>query len=118
MVTRSKWVERIGAWHESKLSAEEFCQGRSFSVRAMRAAAAGICEAPAAVEPASGELGRIVRVAVARERPVVPHPSGISQSWGDAEVVLEVAGTRVAVRGSCSQQTLAMVVGVLRGAHL
>ena len=115
MVTQAKWVERIREWKESGLCAEEFCRDRPFTVKSMQAAASRLASGAVDECRSPEDMGRIVRVTVAGSRSAGQPMEGVRHSLQDAEVVLEVAGARVAVGAGCCPQTLAMVVGVLRG---
>jgi transposase len=105
--TDAKWMERIRQWKESGRTAEEFAQGQPFKASTLKWRAAEQRRAAEGGErygkgrAATGPI-RMARV-VARARSVAP----------GAGVVVEIAGTRIALSHGFDPELLAEVVRAL-----
>jgi transposase len=97
MSTGSKWAARVAGWRASGLSAAEFCAGKDFTAGGLR--------------HWSSRLGREIAGGEVRLAKVVAGPAAETET----PIVLEVAGTRIAVRRGFDRQTLRDVLAALEG---
>lgn len=103
----SIWLERLGAWKSSKLSAEVFCEEKEFSVHSLRKWRGRQLDAERRAAP------RTESVALGRVRVVSPRLRVSNDRLGSTGIWIEVGTLRVRVEHGFDRSTLAAVLGVV-----
>jgi hypothetical protein len=110
--TKAIWAERVEEWRKSGKSAPEFAADKPYAGSTLQWAASRLKQGPArASRPGKGRRAPTGEIRMAR---VVRR---VSQAAVVAEMVIEVAGTRIGVRRGFDRALLREVVSALSEAR-
>lgn len=112
------WAERVAEWASSGLTSKAFAEGRGFTAGGLRHWAHRLRREAAEARPKrSVRLARVLRTAAPEacvgSRAMVPAERSAVDDGVETPVVLELGGTRVAVRRGFDRATLAGVLEVV-----